>query len=81
MSTVAVLFIFWLLYQQGMQVSTREPEARGPVSVFVHMVKFLSEALRTAMTQRRLNDLMILYVHKERVDGSDLDKIAKNCFW
>jgi len=28
-----------------MQVSTRDPEARGPVSVFVPLEKFLSEAL------------------------------------
>jgi len=33
-----------------MQVSTREPEVRGPVQVFVPVVKFLSEALRTNMT-------------------------------
>jgi len=59
-----------------MPVSMKEPEAMGPVSVFVSPRK--SEDLRITMTWRRLNDLMILHVHKERVDRLGLDKIAEN---
>jgi len=32
---VAVLFVFYLLYKQAIQVSTMAPEVRGEVSVFV----------------------------------------------
>jgi len=32
------------------------------------------------MTQGRLNDLMILHVHKERVNRLDLGKIAEDYF-
>jgi len=31
----AVLFIFWLLYIKAVEVLTKAPETRGPVSVFV----------------------------------------------
>jgi len=34
--------------------------------------------LRANMTQGRFNDLMILHVHKERVNRLDLDKIAED---
>jgi len=32
------------------------------------------------MTQGRLNDLMVLHVHKERVNRLDLDKLAEDYY-
>jgi len=61
-----------------MPVSTREPEARGPVSVFVLPSKIRSPVYNYDL--KRLNDLMILHGHKERVDRLDLDKYLKIMF-
>ena len=37
----------------------------------------LKTYLRTTMTQERLNNLMVLYVHKERLDELKLKKVAE----
>ena len=52
-----------------MPVSTREPEARGPV--FVLPSKIRSPAYNYDLKT-------IFHVHKERVDRLDLDKISEN---
>ena len=43
-------------------------------------LKRVKTYIRTNMTQGRLNDLMILHVHKERVNRLDLGKIAEDYF-
>ena len=37
----------------------------------------LKNYLRTTMTQKRLNHLMVMHIHKERTDQLNLSSIAK----
>ena len=34
--------------------------------------------LRTTMTQQRLNNLMVLHIHKDLVDSLELERVAKD---
>ena len=40
-------------------------------------LRWVKTYLRTAMSQERLNNLMVLHVHKEQVDGLELAKVAR----
>ena len=41
-------------------------------------LKYIKNYLRTTMFQERLNNLMVLYVYKERLDYMDLTSIAQD---
>ena len=59
-----------------MPVSTREPEARGPVSVFVLPSKIRSPAYNYDLKTIKRFDNFIC--SQERVDRLDLDKVSEN---
>ena len=40
-------------------------------------LRHLKTYLRTTMTQERLNNLMVLHVHKEHIDRLELEKVAE----
>ena len=41
-------------------------------------LRYIKNYLRTTMFQERLNNLMVLYVYKERLDYMDLTSIAQD---
>ena len=41
-------------------------------------LRYIKNYLRTAMFQERLNNLMVLYAYKERLDHLDLTSIAQD---
>jgi len=49
LGTVALLSIFWWLYKESTKVSKSPPEPKGPVEIFVPLVKFLSETLELSI--------------------------------
>ena len=43
-----------------------------------YALRYLKTYLSTIMTQEQLNNLMVLYVHKEHLDGLQLETVAEH---
>ena len=79
LSMIAVFYIIRFLTNKVYNFRGGNGKLAKTVSDLCSLVKFPSDALHATMTWRRLNDLMILHVYKERVDRLDLEKSAENC--